>query len=207
MDKRKTTLILLFFAMFLLPIPMEADKYKVLYTNSDNIRIDDRPVTVGMEFEDVNYINWLSDSQAMKVLNLSTNRIMVVTAQGFKRKKAMSLEEYFLSSKHLSTRGYGNMEFLTDTIYYMLDTLTISAGVDIRDNVLDEAVIKIGDDWINIKLSKTTNKQDVIITRSIFSHTSASSIYIDIVEEDEKTGWRYYLYRNLYIKLLPLHAE
>ena len=57
-----------------------ADKYKVLYVNSTGIKIETKNVAVGSVFTDKDKIVWTDDQQAMKVINLNTNRVMVLAA-------------------------------------------------------------------------------------------------------------------------------
>ena len=126
MEKRR---ILVLMMIVMAAISVLADKYKVLYVNSPDIRIGANNAVIGNVFTDRDKIVWGNDRQAIKVLNLNTNRVIVLAAKALKKKNASSLYEYLTSTKHLSTRGIRRPKAIEtwqiDSTLYLLDTLFI----------------------------------------------------------------------------------
>lgn len=203
MEIKKISLIILIVAFWMTGQIAMADNYRVLYTNSNNIRIGNQIARKGLEFSDSEKIVWTSDNQALKLLNLSTHRIMVIAKKTFDRKRAKSLADL----KHLSTRDYGVANIVTDTVLYLLDTLQIDAGKYYGDNMVDEAIVVIDGDSIVTKIQKSKDKREFILTRQIYGGKNSCVIYLDIVETDRQRNWRYYIYRRLRVEPLPMNAD
>ena len=188
-------------------LPMWADRYQVLFANSEKIIIGKQVAKKGLIFSDEDHIIWTSETQALKVLNLSTNTVMVIAKKGFDRQKAQSLADYLHKVKHLSTRDYNTATVLTDTICYLLDTLRIDAGNHYGGEVIDEVVFKVDGELVTSKIQKTKDGTEFILTRQIYVTKKAKPVYLDIIETDKQRDWRYYVYRKLYIEPLPINAD
>jgi len=184
-----------------------ADNYRVLFANSANIRIGNKNVKKGLEFSDNDNIDWTSDNQALKVINLSTNRIMIIAKKAFERKNAKSLVDYLHKVKRLSTRDYETGSVVADSVFYLLDTLRVDAGKHYGDEMIDEVVVLINGATVSTKVLKSKDKKEFIITPNIYGGKKPSITHIDIVETDKNKGWRYYIYRNLRIEPLPINAD
>lgn len=178
-----------------------ADKYKVLYVNSTGIKIETKKVVVGFVFTDKDIIVWTNDQQAMKVINLNTNRIMILAAKALKKKNASSLYEYLTSTKHLSTRDMKRRKTMelwqVDSTLYLLDTIYISRPY-MRGN---DVVARMSDDkgkTIDLPISK--DSKSYVITREMFrSHTLIPKRFA-IREYDRERNWEYVVYRKLIIE-------
>lgn len=184
-----------------------ADNYRVLFANSANIRIGNQIARKGIKFNDNDKISWTSDNQALKVMNLSTNRIMIIAKKAFDRKNAKSLADYLRKVKHLSTRDYGTESVVADTVFYLLDTLRVDAGKHYGDDMIDEAVLIISGDTVTTNVIKSKDKKEFLITPKIYGGKNPSIVYIDIVETDKQRDWLYYVYRRLRIEPLPLSIK
>ena len=184
---------------------VRADRYRIIYANSDKIRIGDRIAKKGMEFDDKEPIVWTSDDQALRVFNLSNKRVGEITAKESRTKKSQSLSSVISRSEQLSTREWGTAVVVVDTVRYLLDTLLLDAGTHYGDVVTDEAIVRIGNSTITTKLRKTPDKREFIITRDILGGRAPRTVYLDIVETDKE--WRYYIYRRLHIEVLPLKTD
>lgn len=199
--------VLFFVVLVISVIPAKADKYKILYANSSKIRIGDRPAVKGLVFEDKSQIHWTSDEQALKVLNLTTNRVSVIPAVVYKKNWSESLFDLLVKVKHMSTRGYGQFSIEADTVCYMLDTLRIDAGRYHGSSTTDNAVLVMDGDSIITDLRKSNDKREFILTRKIYGGKKIKTAYIDIVETDADKDWTYYIYKSLYIVQLPLNTD
>ena len=198
--------ILFVVALAITTIPVSADKYKVLYTNSSKIKIADKLAVKGLVFEDRNQIQWTSNDQAIKVLNMTTNRISIIPAVVYKKNRAESLYDLLVKVNHMSTRGYGAVKIEADTICYLLDTLRIDAGVHYGKSISDLAILVMDGDTIITNLQKN-NKNEFVLTRKIYGGKKAKPAYLDVVETDTDKDWIYYVYRKLRIEPLPLNAD
>lgn len=184
-----------------------ADNYRVLFANSANIRIGNQIARKGIEFNDNDKISWASHNQALKVINLSTNRIMIISKKAFDRKNAKSLVDYLRKVKHLSTRDYETKNVITDTVFYLLDTLRVDAGKHYGDDMIDEVVVMIGGEIVTTNVLKSKDKKEFLITPKIYGNKYPCTVYIDIIETDKQRDWRYYIYRHLRVEPLPNNAD
>ena len=207
MGRRKLSLITLLVCLHMLLQSATADNYRVLFANSANIRIGNQIARRGLEFSDNDQIGWTSDDQALKVVNLSTNRVMIIAKKAFDRKNVKSLADYLLKIKHLSTRDYKAEGVVIDTVFYLLDTLRIDAGKHYGDGMIDEAVVIVKGKTIITKVLKSKDKKEFLVTPNIYGGMNPSIVYIDIVETDKQRDWRYYVYRRLRIEPLPKNTN
>lgn len=182
-----------------------ADRYKVLYVNSSDIRVGNKVISVGNIFDDKETIKWTSELQAMKVINLNTKRVMVFAAKALKKKKSSSLYEYLTGIKHLSTRelNHNNIEeWQMDTTLYLLDTLYLSLPPRHNKSATAKIVRKQGKE-----ISIPNNGHNYIITRNLFEEQKSQPIRADIIEYDKERDWNYIIYKNLNIELLPMPSK
>lgn len=205
--KKKIMLLFLVTCFLFTTKSIQADNYRVLYANSRNIKIGNKNAKKGLTFNDKEPITWTSDKQALKVINLSNNRVIVITQKGFNRKKTKSIADYLSKVKHLSTREYNTTNLVADTVLYLLDTLLIDAGKHYGDNMIDEVYVNINGQSIVTKVQKTENKKEFILSRNILGGHYPQLIYVDILETDSTRDWKYYIYKKLRIELLPLNTD
>ena len=202
MEKKRIVLML---AIMMIASFVYADRYKVLYVNATGIKIDKKNVVVGNEFSDKDIIEWTDDQQAMKVVNLNTNRIVVLAAKALKKKNVSSLYDYLTSTKHLSTRDMKKKRMLEewqlDSTLYLMDTLYISMPQRQSKSVVAKVIVR-QETVKEIPLSH--NGQYYILTRSIYGNSSPHPIKIDIIEYDPILRWEYTVYRNLIIEPLRI---
>ena len=202
MEERK---IILVASLLMIACCVFADKYKVLYLNSSDIKVGNKTLVVGTVFDDKDAIKWSSEQQAVKVMNLNTKRVIVLAAKALKKKKTTSLYDYLTSTKHLSTRDIKKRrvveEWQLDSTLYLMDTLYISMPKRQSKSVVAKLVVR-QDAAKEIPLSH--NGQYYILTRSIYGNNSPYPLKIDIIEYDSKQNWEYTVYRNLIIDPLPI---
>lgn len=200
--------IALSFALVISFIPVKADKYRILYTNSNQIKIGNRTAVRGMIFTDNDEIQWSSEKQAIKVLNLSTKRVKILPSAAFIKHNAKTLRSLLIKNKHLSTRGFGSFKTEVDTICYVLDTLRVDAGWNYGKKVTNKVTVRNGTQTKTTVIRKETegNKDVFLIPRSAFG-TINEPVYVDIFEIDEEESWQYNIYRDLYVVPLPLKDD
>ena len=188
-------------------LSVKADKYKVLYDNSSKITIENKPVMKGLVFDDSSHIKWTSNDQAIKVVNLTTNRVSVIPAIACKKNRAESIYDLLIKVRHMSSRGYDSLPIAIDTIYYLLDTLMLEMGRCQDERVINKALLVLNGDTCITEVQTTKNNKQVIITRKIFGGKNPSVAYLDILAHDPQKDWTYYVYKRLRIEPLPLKKE
>ena len=185
-----------------------ADRYKVLYVNSTGIKIDKNNVVVGSIFSDKDNIVWTDNQQAMKVINMNTNRIIVLVAKALKKKKSTSLYEYLTSTKHLSTRDIKKTntleEWKIDSTLYLLDTLKICRP-QMRGNLVVASIVNEKGKTIDLPISN--DGKTYILTRSIFCDQVPYPSIFTIKEFDKEKNWEYVVYRRLIIEPVNIDTE
>ena len=123
---RKLLLLILF--AFCASISMFAQDFKILFLNTETIRVGEKNLAVGDCFYKSETIHWSDAKQAMEVLSLQDNNQYVFASPDFKKRKMKSAQDFLVKSNRLSTRGSGSISSvarkLSDTIY-AIDTTMI----------------------------------------------------------------------------------
>ena len=121
---RKIVLLLLFFVS----VSSAAQDFKILFVNTETIRIGGKDLKKGDVFFESDKISWKGDKQAMKVLSLSDNKQYVLVSNEFKQKKVNSAKDYLVRSNRLSTRGAGSLSGVARQLgstIYVVDTTRV----------------------------------------------------------------------------------
>ncbi len=160
-----------------------ADNYKILYINTPSVTIDNKQLHVGDTFEEGAIINWDSEKQALKVLNLQTKKVRLFAAKQFTQSK--SIKDFYLKQNHLSTRGGEMMnedelrEFLSG-FFYMLDKIEFSTILAVDESAYFSIVI----DGKEHALPEIDG--NIVINRELFHATDdtvkVSVFYNDLLE-------------------------
>lgn len=186
-----------------------ADSYRVLCVNSERIRVRNRYIRVGDVFNDTDIIEWSSDKQAMKVLNLKNNRVLICTAQSLNKKKSRSIYDYLTSTKRISTRSIMNIafdeEWQVDSKLYVLDTLYVCRPNYNARQV--EPSIMINNNGFVREVPIPSDGGYYKIPREIIERIGPTPVKLDIVEYDIKRDWKYIVYKDLLVELLPVLVE
>ena len=111
-----------------------ADTYKLLYVNTETIKIGKKMLMAGDTFADSERIVWSSDKQAFKAQNLTNKKIRVFSPRMMDDSK--NIEEYYLKQNQLSTRGRELDELLEDVVeadYCLMDSVRLKTWIDTTD--------------------------------------------------------------------------
>ncbi len=197
--------IILLISLLFIGCSAFADNYRVLYVNSDRIRIGKRYAAVGDIFKDTDTIVWSSQQQAMKVLNLNNKRVFICTAQSLTKNKSHSLYDYLTSTKRISTRSIINNvfdeEWHLDSRLFVLDTLYITRPNYNATHV--QATVVIKSQMSSREIPITFDSKYYKIPRQIINQLENMPIKLDIMEYDKKRDWKYLVYKDLSVELLP----
>lgn len=114
-------------ALLLLSVSLRAEDFKILFINTESIKIGKTTRVAGDVFSDAEKIYWKDGKQAMKVLSLDTKKQYVMVSEDFRQRKLKSAKDFIVKNNRLSTRGIGNLSsvaaLLGDRIYWLNPTL------------------------------------------------------------------------------------
>lgn len=153
-----------------------ADDYRILLINNGVVRIEGKTVQKGDTFSDKDDISWENERQAIKAINLSTRKSMVLTAAQMKKADCSSLLDYAVFVNQMSVRDY--VRSYSSTEQYLLDTLTLTLPVS-QSEVTN---IKMVYSHLGKRVSKNLPMSgcDVIVTRTQFSGVSSPSVMVNV---------------------------
>ncbi len=126
----------LFLLSLVISASLYAEDFKILFLNTESIKIGSTTYTVGDVFSDTEKIHWKNGKQAMKVLSLETNKQYVLVSEDFKQRKLKSAKDYLVKNNRLSTRGIGSFSSVAASLgdrCYWLDPTFISVDYEPDD--------------------------------------------------------------------------
>lgn len=104
-------------------VTTRAEDFKILFLNTESIKIGKTVRKVGDTFNDGEKIFWKDGKQAMKVISLDTKKQYVLVSEDFKQRKLKSAKDFIVKSNRLSTRGIGSLSAVQaqvgDKIYWV----------------------------------------------------------------------------------------
>lgn len=112
-----------------------ADNYKILFANTKTVNIGGKTLAVGDTFDDQQKISWSNNSQAIKVQNVTTKKVKVLTAA--QMKSSGSIMDFYTKTNHLSTRGsddYDQLDNMLDDDLYILDEVRAKSWLKVDDS-------------------------------------------------------------------------
>ncbi len=173
---------IILFAVVLSSFPqaLSADTYRILFLNTESIKINGNNLTVGCTFNSNDNITWNNESQAVKVMNLTSNKIMVLTSKDFTNRNSHSIDSYLIYTEHLSTRDAKNG--YNSSTMYMLDEISIPNFGNNRyaENIFIKFTTYRGPKKVRLNLD---SNGDLIIPREIFGNiTKPVKVQIVITE-------------------------
>lgn len=203
MEKKVIIKALCIKLMLVFSICVSADTYKVLCVSKGIIKINGQQAVKGLLFNDHDMIQWTSDNQGMRVLNINTSKVITLLAKRFSQDDSHSIADNVGHIKHLSTRELSTNETIDNTLY-LLDSLMVESGPYYGNNVKEYYYYYIEDHKVEGEIKRTPDRKFFIITRNMFQGLYPSSLTISIYGEDPKQKWVYPIYSDLQIVLLQL---
>ena len=122
---RRIIIILALFAS----ISMYAEDFKILFVNSESIKIGKAVCKAGDTFNDTERIFWKDGKQAMKVISLETKKQYVLVSEDFKKKKMKTAKDFIFKIDPLKIPTFTkikqqtNFEFCDSKIINQLSTM------------------------------------------------------------------------------------
>ena len=133
-------------------VSMRAEDFKILFLNTESIKIGKTVCVVGDTFNDSEKIFWKDGKQAIKVMSLDTKKQYVLVSEDFKQRKMKSAKDFIIKNNRLSTRGIGNLSAVARQIgdkIYWVDPIIIDVAfkpekgeyyylvIDLRKHILE----------------------------------------------------------------------
>lgn len=197
----KSSLIIV--SVFLLTLSMLADNYKIIYVNTETIKIGNKVCKKGDIFSDKDTIYWTIDSQAFKARNMTTKSFFVFSAKSSKNRITPLVTTVPL-------RGRGEMSldelgrYLSDE-FFLLDSIRFETPVGITTDSHHYFLMLYNYNG-NIVQKKLKEKDGVLaIPRSMFpKKTSDLEFTLTILYVNKKMNEDYLLTESMKVVLLPL---
>lgn len=178
--------------------------YKVLYVNDTNLKYTDgKPVKNGDVIRDIDAIKWDKEKQAVKVINLSTKRIILFTKKAWKRQKGIST---LGEDRLFSTQTSGDSTIFASQ-YDLMDSIEIPIEIPTEIELSDSCYFTVSYMYGDTKISKTLVHRDhhVIIDMTLFQSEGKIleprdiKLSIEYVNQDKGTKY----IRNVDIFVFP----
>ena len=187
-------------AMTILCATVSATSYKILYMNTQSVKIGNKVLKVGDSFsdKDLESIEWVSDKQVLKARNEVTKRTRIFTKWNVKGVESPSLKDYLTKRKSLMTRSISRTAELLDTICFDISDISTKSMKFI-------SVWKDGDYRVRTSLPISKDGKTLYVTRKIYGHHDPKQARIGILQYNLVTDSNPDTLGLLSIKLLPLH--
>ena len=164
-------------ALLLLSVSLRAEDFKILFINTESIKIGKTTRVAGDVFSDAEKIYWKDGKQAMKVLSLDTKKQYVLVSEDFRQRKLKSAKDFIVKNNRLSTRGIGNLSsvaaLLGDRIYWLNPTL-ITIDYDLENG--EYFFLKVKDKEIRLEMED----QQLVLDDHIWGDNNPSPTEVDL---------------------------
>jgi hypothetical protein len=121
--------VFVFVLAFLVSATVAGQDFKILFLNTETIKIGKRDLSIGDVFGQTETIFWSDSKQAMEVLSLSDNKQYLLVSSDFKQKHLKSAKAYLIKSNRMSTRGTVSLSRVARSIgnkVYAIDTARVA---------------------------------------------------------------------------------
>lgn len=147
--------------------------YKILYLNSQRIKINEAFAKVGDTFSDNTIIQWAEDRQAMKVVDMDTNKRYLMVAK-LEEGNALTAYDILTRNKHLSTHDGGveiqdkflKLEMSIADEYDLLDSIELPTEIKVDEKHYFLGSYKYGDTRMTKNLKH--DGKSIIIDKTLF---------------------------------------
>lgn len=199
--------ILLLGILSCIPSVLSSKNYRILFLNTNSIKIGDRVLHEQEVFSDTEEIHWKDLRQMMKVQNVNNpSEKYTLTKHGFKEYKKDGVKSLldFIKVHSLGTRdtNYGKKHY-SEIYHYLTDTLMFPTTTREDSSIRCEAV------WINGKkemvtpVKRSSDGNFYIISLEIYKGKKPCDINLDIREVNEQIKWKSNVYKSIPIVYIP----
>lgn len=134
------------FTLFLLfSVSAWAEDFKILFLNTENIKIGAKFKKAGDVFSDGEKIHWKDERQAMKVVSLVSKKQYIFVSEAFKQQKTKSVKDYLVKNNRLSTMSTSMTEYIPSSYssHPHLELSSVAASVGERLYWVDPIMVYI----------------------------------------------------------------
>ncbi len=188
-----------------------ADNYKILYLNSNQIKINGKPAKVGQNFNEKAVITWSEDRQAMKVIETNSHVRYLMVAR-LSEGNELTAFQILTRNKHLSTHDDSatannimQLKAALSNNYDLLDAIEIPTKLKQDDSHYFLCTFQYGDTKLIKKL--TGNNNMLVIDKTIFlvdgERLEQRDIKISISYVDGNPETPIFIKRNIELVVIP----
>lgn len=168
---------ILLFALLLFSVSLRAEDFKILFINTESIKIGKTTRVAGDVFCDAEKIFWKDGKQAMKVISLDTKKQYVLVSEDFMQRKLKSAKDFIVKNNRLSTRGIGNLSTVGgqvgEKVYWFNPTL-ITIDYELEES--EYFFLKVKDEEIRLEMED----QQLVLDEHIWSEGHPSPTEADL---------------------------
>ena len=154
-----------------------AEDFKILFVNTESIKIDKKMCVAGDVFSDDGKIFWKDGKQAMKVISLDTKTQYVMVSEDFKHRKLKSAKDFIVKYNRLSTRGGGTLSSVATLMgkkLYWLNPTLIKTDFKLEDG--EYFFLTAGDERIKLEM----DDQQLVLDERIWGAANPVPIETDL---------------------------
>lgn len=188
-----------------------ADNYKILYLNSNQIKINGKPAKVGQNFNEKAVITWSEDRQAMKVIETNSHVRYLMVAR-LSEGNELTAFQILTRNKHLSTHDDSatannimQLKAALSNNYDLLDAIEIPTKLKQDNSHYFLCTFQYGDTKLIKKL--TGNNNMLVIDKTIFlvdgERLEQRDIKISISYVDGNPETPIFIKRNIELVVIP----
>ena len=208
---------LLLVCLLLSLIIAQADDFKVLFVNDNNLKyVNGKVVKVGDTFTDVNDIDWKKEKQAVKAINMTTRKQTLFVGKNWIKRSGI---DAIFHNRHLSTHDgqddnaeltiYDKLQKMFADQYDLLDSIVIPSEVKLSGACYFQATYEYGDTRLTKKLGH--HGQSVIIDKTLFhvddEHLEPRDVFLSIDYNDDASGLTIFVKDNIELNVYPETLE
>lgn len=168
---------LLLFVMLFVSTSLMAEDFKILFINTDSIKIGKNTCVAGDVFSDTGNIFWKDSKQAMKVISLDSKTQYVMVSEDFKNRKLKSAKDFVVKYNRLSTRGIGSLSSVASQIgekLYWFNPTLIKIDYELEDG--EYFFIMAGNKRIQLEM----DDQQLVLDERLWGDENPAPIEIDL---------------------------
>lgn len=151
----------------------QATNYKILYLNSNKVSINGKPAKVGAVFNEKSTIRWTEDRQAIKAIDMATNKRYLFVAK-ISEGAEQTAFDILTRNKRLSTHDDATevnskiekLKMNIDNEYDLMDSIELPTDLKIDDSHYFLGTYQYGDTKLIKKLKHSDG--NIVIDKCIF---------------------------------------
>ncbi len=190
-----------------IPAVSFSKNYRILFLNTNSIRIGNKVLHEQDVFSDTEEIHWKDLRQMMEVQNVSNpSEKHTLTKHGFiecKKDGVKSLLD-FIKVQSLGTRNTeGGKKHYSEIYHYLVDTLMFPTTTREDSSIRCEAAWIKGKKEIVTPVKRSPDGRFYIISLDIYKGKKPCDINLDIREVNEQIKWVNNVYKGIPIVYIP----